>query len=228
MSEENKISKARFKIIICIYCSIGISMFIIIHSMSSDYLGMLGDSPYNYPLSKAIPMAIIAGLILGFVNYAILRFTKTKHHAILLPIAIMILGIFFFCLIQGAFNAFNLIYLFTLSVVVMMAIKNKYSHPQKHSSSIRALELEHKEILQHIHFFIWGFIVVVIGGLFTSLMASVEEDFNVIRYQVIAHTFLVIYYVIGIWFGTFSKFLKRLKQIRMEISQIEHTSPPKV
>ena len=108
---------------------------------------------------------------------------------------IILIGIVAFTLIPSGINAYNLIYLFILSMIYGISYTLFIKFSKDESPSIKCLELEHNEVLQYIHFFSWGIIFVIIGGVVSSFSSLLQEDYpsNGINLDLFNHTILIIY-----------------------------------
>lgn len=224
---------------ISIYCGMGIFTFFILHSFASIYLRILDVVYYNYSLNKALSASVKWGSIILFISYVLLLYFR--KFAIRMPvlvslIIIIVISLIFIdgFLIEEAFNAWNFIYVFILDIIVGFTIYIRYSGLSElarvqhisDENKVEFLKLWHNEVLQHISILSHTIIIIITGGLITALAPQMPyfqrdpEDAYGVFLLIFNHAVLLIYYLVGVWFGILGQFIGRLPKIRWQISQL--------
>jgi ammonia channel protein AmtB len=135
-------------------------------------------------------------------------------------------------LIEGIFNAWIFIYVFVLDIILGFIIYITYSWSLEFSNlkghinklDKRAfLKLWHNETLQYISTLTNAIFIIITGGIVAALAPQMVffQGKSINQYGIFLmlfnHSVLIIYYLVGAWFGILGQYYNRLFQIRLEL-----------
>jgi hypothetical protein len=211
-------------LLLSIYAGLGCATFILLHANASHYLILLERDTFIFSFVDAIYLSILWGIFLfGLIFIFFILIKNNTILKILNPLTIIVIGLFAFSMIQGGRNAFTIIYLFILSVIFGISYHISEGNLKPLIQSKKSLELEHKEILQYVQFINWGIIIIILSALIGTLSPDLSKDLSSegVGLEIIGHTILVIYFILGIWFGVVVQLIQRMEIIRNEIFEID-------
>lgn len=229
------------EILISLYAGGGICVFLYLHSIAGRYLKIFEREYPVFSINDVLLGSAKWGPFISFILFFfLLHYKKSefKKPKIISLLVVTLLSIFvlegFF--IENVFNAWNLLYLFILDIIVGFIIYIKYNGEIEFKkfdkipdiNKIEFLKLWHTETIQYLKLLTNTVIIVLIGGLVTAFAPQFpyyqrEASQSTGLYLLILnHLILVIYYLIGVWFGILGQLFGRSSKIRWLMSEISN------
>lgn len=227
------------ELLISLYAALGIGLFLVIHSLAGDYLAVIGTMAYQFDLGQALVFALLWGLIIFavlFLTMTVLKQRCIKHVYIIPMLFFCTLGLVALAIIPSALNVWNVIHLFILDCIIGMSYQLYISEHRSQSpsefslaakeSKLKALEMEHRELLQHINLILWGTAIALTGLVvagFVPLITTYKElsQQEALRGLLFTSTVIIIYILVGLWFGILNQLFKKLKTLRIKALEVK-------
>jgi hypothetical protein len=226
---------------LAVYGALGIGLFLLIHSIAGHYLNVLGIMHYAFDTRQAILLSLLWGVVASVAMFLIMILFKrhfTEYAFVLPMVSFSPLGLAALATASGAFNVWNIIYLFVTDSILGISYQiyiaeHTHRFPLEYDSAtkgskLQTLEMEHREVLQHVNLLLWGTTIaitgIVVAGFIPLLNAyknSIEQE--ALRGLLLTSVVLVIYFVAGVWFGVLAQMLKRLETLRKKVLEVKHT-----
>lgn len=229
------------EVLISLYAGIGICVFLFLHNISGIYLKIFEMEYHVFSFNDALLGSARWGPFISMIVFFFLlhykksEFKKPERISLLIVslLSIFVLEGFFF---ENVFNAWNFLYLFILDIIVGFIIYIKYNGEIEFKNferiseihKIEFLKLWHNEILRYVNLLTNTVLIIITGGLiaaFAPQMSFYQRDPSQstgLFLLIFNHILLVIYYIIGVWFGIIGQFVGRLSKIRWLMSEISN------
>lgn len=226
---------------ISLYAGSGICVFLFIHSIARIYLKIFEMEYYVFSLNDALLGSAKWGPFISMIVFFFLLHYKKSESKKPERISLLIVSLLSIFVLEGffvenVFNAWNLLYLFILDIIVGFTIYIKYKGEIEFKNferiseihKIEFLKLWHNEILQYIKLLTNTVLIIITGGLIAALAPQISSyqgdpsQSTGMFLLILTHILLVIYYIIGVWFGIMGKLFGRLSKIRWLMSEISN------
>lgn len=230
------------------YASSGIALFLVLHAQASVYLQILGESYYTYSLEEAVTRSAFWSAIV-FVSiyfstsacYKGMKGSKLRRAGPFVDVFLLtVLGLLALHGSSGALDAASITYLFALDGLLGATLFLFFNHPdiavagtgREASALLEVLKMEHREFLQYINLVVWSNVVIFTGAVITSLIPRFTYLQGTTTQRIALglilanYAILVIYFVVGVWFGIIGQLLARLETIRQNVFSLREELPP--
>jgi len=229
------------EILISLYAGAGICWFLFLHYISAIYLKIFELEYHVFSFNDALLGSVRWGPFISMiVFFFLLHYKKPEYKKpgeisllIVFLLSIFVLEGFFF---EDVFNAWNLLYLFILDIIVGFTIYIRYNGEIEFKNfdriselhKIEFLKLWHNEILEYVKLLTNTVLILITGGLIAAFapqfpFLSRDPSQSTGLFLLMSnHILLVIYYIIGVWFGIMGRLFGRLSKIRWLMSEISN------
>lgn len=229
------------EVLISLYAGMGICVFLFLHAIAGIYLKIFEMEYPVFSLNDALFGSARWGPFISMIIFFFLQyykkpeFKKPERISLLIVsfLSIFVLEGFFF---ENVFNAWNFLYLFFLDIIVGFTIYIKYNGEIEFKKferiseihKIEFLKLWHNETLQYVNLLAHTVLILITGGLiaaFAPQMSFYQRDPSQstgLFLLILNHVLLVIYYIMGVWFGIMAQLFGRLSKIRWLMDEISN------
>lgn len=229
------------EVLISLYAGGGICWFLISHYIAGIYLKIFEMEYHVFSFNDLLLGSARWGPFISMIIFFfLLRCKKSEFKKpveisllILLLLSIFVLEGYF---VENVFNAWNLLYLFLLEIIVGVTIYIRYNGEIEFKNferiseihKIEFLKLWHKEMLQYVNLLTHTVLIIITGGLIAAFAPQMSfyqrepSQSTGLFLLILDHVLLVIYYIIGIWFGIMAQLFGRLSKIRWLMSEISN------
>jgi len=226
------------ELMIALYAALGIGLFLTVHSLSSDFLSVIGIMVYQFDLNQALVFAFLLGTIIFSSHFwAMIMFKPycIKHVYFIPMLFFCVFGLIALAIVPAALNVWNIIYIFVADCIMGISYQiytneNEAQTPSEFDfatteSKLQALEMEHRELLQHINLILWGTAIALTGlvvagfvPLITTYKSLPQQE--ALRGLLFTSAVLIIYFMLGLWFGILNQLFKKLRSLRTKTLEI--------
>ncbi len=232
------LKEAHFELVISLYISTGLVVFILSHALGAIYFGMMNLPTYDFTVNEALLATSLWFPIVCLTLWLTIAFCKNHFsniYGVLLVLPVLaVLGSISLFTINNGLNPYNIAYLFVLIALLGITLylyfnkrKNVEVRGKIETYTVEALKMEHATLLQQLNQTIWAIVFVFIGAAITGLLpvaSLVGQDAvsaEATRITLVGNAILIIYFLVGSWFGIIHQLQIRLEEIRQNMLSLD-------